>query len=79
MHVLFYLIEHSSSSEKLQATQEMSKDQVSFLNHILDDLDELGDIMTEMLQTQESIEVCSFPCSLAMLTHRLSDSMRRGT
>jgi hypothetical protein len=53
----------------------MSKDQLSLLNHTLDDLDELGDIMTEMLQTQENIEVRGFPCCLAILPHRLSGTM----
>jgi hypothetical protein len=40
--------------------QELSKDQLSGLIHTLDDLDELGEIMTEMLQTQESVEVSDF-------------------
>ncbi|KAF8072011.1 autophagy protein Apg17-domain-containing protein [Lyophyllum atratum] len=42
--------------EKLQATKELSQTHLSLLNHILDDLDELGDIMLEMLQTQEEVE-----------------------
>ncbi|KAF8223109.1 hypothetical protein L208DRAFT_1370346 [Tricholoma matsutake] len=46
-----------SYHEKLQTTQEMSNNQLSLLNHTIDDLDELGEIMTEMLQTQESVEV----------------------
>lgn len=49
-----------SSSEKLQTAQELSKDHLSGLIHTLDDLDELGEIMTEMLQTQESVEVIDF-------------------
>ena len=43
--------------------------QLSLLGHTLDDLDELGEIMTEMLQTQESVEVCAFPATLP-LSHR---------
>lgn len=60
--ILPFLIEtRVSSSEKLQTTQEMSNNQLSLLNHTIDDLDELGEIMTEMLQTQESVEVCGIP------------------
>ncbi|KAF5381981.1 hypothetical protein D9615_004304 [Tricholomella constricta] len=43
--------------EKLQATRKMSDIHLSLLIHTLDDLDELGNIMVEMLQTQEEVEV----------------------
>jgi autophagy-related protein 17 len=45
------------SSEKLRTSQELSQSHLSLLSHTLDDLDELGEIMTEMLQTQEDVEV----------------------
>ncbi|KAG5653387.1 hypothetical protein H0H81_000774 [Sphagnurus paluster] len=43
-------------SEKLQSTKEISQAHLSSLADTLDDLDELGDIMVEMLQTQENVE-----------------------
>ncbi|RDB26201.1 Autophagy-related protein 17 [Hypsizygus marmoreus] len=42
--------------EKLQAAEQMSRSQLGLLTHTLDDLDELGDIMVEMLQTQDDVE-----------------------
>ncbi|GLB40493.1 putative autophagy protein Apg17 [Lyophyllum shimeji] len=42
--------------EKLQAAKEASQTSLSLLSHTLDDLDELGDIMLEMLQTQDEVE-----------------------
>ena len=47
----------------------MSKDQLSLLNHTLDDLDELGDIMTEMLETQEGVEVRGFSVEFHCTPH----------
>ncbi|KAG6909963.1 hypothetical protein DXG01_014232 [Tephrocybe rancida] len=42
--------------EKLLAAKETYQTHLSLLTHTLDDLDELGDIMPEMLQTQEMAE-----------------------
>ncbi|KAF9466562.1 autophagy protein Apg17-domain-containing protein [Collybia nuda] len=43
--------------EKLRTHQEVSQGHLSLLMHVLDDLDELGEIMSEMLQMQEDVEV----------------------
>ena len=45
------------SSELLSNFQEDSKKNLAHLHTILDDLDELGEIMTEMLQMQDAVEV----------------------
>ncbi|KAG6817162.1 hypothetical protein H0H87_012123 [Tephrocybe sp. NHM501043] len=42
--------------EKLVAAKEAYQTHLALLVHTLDDLDELGDIMPEMLQTQEEVE-----------------------
>ena len=47
----------------------MSNKHLSLLNHTLDDLDELGEIMTDMLQAQENVEVCGFPCYILARSH----------
>lgn len=52
------------------------------LQSTLDDLDELGEIMTEMLQRQQSVEVCLyFIFSLELMTHCIlpTDAMRGAT
>ncbi|KAF7375009.1 Kinase activator [Mycena sanguinolenta] len=44
-------------NELLSNFQEDSKKNLAHLHAILDDLDELGEIMTEMLQTQDAVEI----------------------
>lgn len=44
-------------SEHLLAAQDTSRKELDHLNTVLDDLDQLGDIMGEILQNQESLEV----------------------
>lgn len=44
-------------SERLLAAQDTSQKELDHLNTVLDDLDQLGDIMGEILQNQESVEV----------------------
>ncbi|KAJ7581262.1 autophagy-related protein 17 [Mycena floridula] len=46
----------NSTHESLSATKRSGEQQLEQLATALDDLDELGEIMTEMLQTQESVE-----------------------
>ncbi|KAJ7178587.1 autophagy-related protein 17 [Mycena crocata] len=46
----------SSTNELLANSQEESKGNLAHLHTILNDLDELGEIMTEMLQTQDVVE-----------------------
>jgi hypothetical protein len=46
-----------SRSEHLLAAQDTSQKELDHLNTVLDDLDQLGDIMGEILQNQESVEV----------------------
>ncbi|KAJ7650373.1 autophagy protein Apg17-domain-containing protein [Roridomyces roridus] len=43
--------------ELLMNSQEGAKRSLAHLHTILDDLDELGEIMTEMLQTQDAVEI----------------------
>jgi autophagy-related protein 17 len=58
-HVLSLNLTRPVCSELLVNSQEEAKKNLAHLHTILDDLDELGEIMTEMLQTQEAVEVCS--------------------
>ena len=44
-------------SEHLLTAQDTSRKDLDHLNTVLDDLDQLGDIMGEILQNQESLEV----------------------
>jgi autophagy-related protein 17 len=44
-------------SEQLLNAKEVAQQQLDAQRGTLDDLDELGEIMTEMLQRQESVEV----------------------
>ncbi|KAJ7475766.1 autophagy-related protein 17 [Mycena latifolia] len=46
----------NTTSELLANSQEEAKKNLAHLHTILDDLDELGEIMTEMLQTQDAVE-----------------------
>ncbi|KAJ7104240.1 autophagy-related protein 17 [Mycena belliarum] len=46
----------NTTSELLINSQEEAKKSLVHLRTILDDLDELGEIMTEMLQTQDAVE-----------------------
>ncbi|CAK5268746.1 unnamed protein product [Mycena citricolor] len=61
---------HKNPSQVLSNSQEESRSNLIHLNTILDNLDELGEIMTDMLQTQESVEI---ECEekLAMLDQHL--------
>lgn len=45
------------SSEFLVVTQDTLNGDLVHLSSVLDDLEELGDIMGEMLQNQEEVEV----------------------
>jgi autophagy-related protein 17 len=45
------------NSSILASTREDDQKHLDQLSHTLEDLEELGDIMGEMLQTQESVEV----------------------
>ncbi|KAJ6607416.1 autophagy-related protein 17 [Mycena sp. CBHHK59/15] len=47
----------NNTSELLATSQEDAKKNLTHLHRVLDDLDELGEIMTEMLQTQEAVEI----------------------
>jgi len=44
-------------SEHLLAAHDTSQKELDHLNTVLDDLDQLGDIMGEILQNQEGVEV----------------------
>ncbi|KAJ7494648.1 autophagy-related protein 17 [Mycena galericulata] len=46
----------TTTNELLVNSQEDAKKNLAHLHTILDDLDELGEIMTEMLQTQDAVE-----------------------
>lgn len=48
------------SSELLANSQGDAKKSLTHLHTILDNLDELGEIMTDMLQTQDAVEVYFF-------------------
>jgi len=50
------LISITTTNDLLVHSQEDAKKNLAHLHTILDDLDELGEIMTEMLQTQDAIE-----------------------
>jgi autophagy-related protein 17 len=54
---------HCNHSAQLLAAREGARLQVESQRGTLDDLDELGDIMAEMLQRQETVEVWSL-CSM---------------
>ncbi|KAJ6494746.1 autophagy-related protein 17 [Mycena vitilis] len=47
----------NATNELLANSQEDAKKNLAHLHTILDDLDELGEIMTEMLQTQDVVEL----------------------
>jgi hypothetical protein len=57
--VVAVLTVQTTSSQQLISAKEAGQKQLARLQNTLDDLDELGDIMTEMLQRQQSVEVCS--------------------
>ena len=46
-----------SRSTQLTTTKENFEKDMEHLGRVLDDLDELGEIISEMLQTQETIQV----------------------
>jgi autophagy-related protein 17 len=46
-----------SCSTQLKTTKENFEKDMEHLGRVLDDLDELGEIISEMLQTQETIQV----------------------
>ncbi|KAF7330456.1 Kinase activator [Mycena venus] len=47
----------NATNELLANSQDDAKKNLAHLHTILDDLDELGEIMTEMLQTQDAVEI----------------------
>jgi hypothetical protein len=47
-----------SCSERLTGAREGLQGDLDYLNRVLGNLDELGDIMGLMLSTQDSIEAC---------------------
>ncbi|KAF8824971.1 hypothetical protein HHX47_DHR7000269 [Lentinula edodes] len=51
------LQDSSLVSDQLCQIRDTNQEHIKRLSNVLDELDELGDIMTEMLQTQETVEV----------------------
>lgn len=51
-------------SEQLLVAKAASQDRLDIHRATLTDLDELGDIMTEMLERQQGVEVCRLPSSV---------------
>ena len=49
-------------SAQLKTTKENFEKDMEHLGRVLDDLDELGEIISEMLQTQETIQVRLILC-----------------
>jgi autophagy-related protein 17 len=49
-------INNKSASEKLLAAKDTAQQQLDVHHGTLDNLEELGEIMTEMLQRQEQVE-----------------------
>ena len=69
-----------SRSTQLKTTKENFEKDMEHLGRVLDDLDELGEIITEMLQTQETVQVRLIFCISKILpqsTPRTGTSGRR--
>ena len=78
--LLPFSLNQISRSAQLKTTKENFEKDMEHLGRVLDDLDELGEIISEMLQTQETIQVRLILCisnDIPLLTSWIGTSGRR--